>query len=388
MKSFSLYIHIPFCSHKCPYCDFNTYAVDAVPEAEYVAALSRELALYGQGEHFGGRSVRTIFFGGGTPSLFGPEAIAEILTSARRFFPLEGDAEISLEANPYLINEEKLRGYREAGVNRLSFGAQSFNPAQLHLLGREHSPSDIRAAVEESVLAGFDNVSLDILFGVPGQRVDDVLEDIEAATLLPVRHLSTYSLTIEPGTPFFQRQERKLFTLPSDEVVREMLDVIPDFLLAKGLSRYEISNYARPGFESKHNTAYWTGDDYLGVGAGAHSFSVTYDGELRQSGLRWSNWAHFDRYINETRTSAPTSWREHLEAKDLAFEFFYLGLRRTAGVSIEEFVKCFGSEAGARFASLIGSLESEGMMLRDGDRVYLTKNGIALADSVFERFVD
>ncbi len=383
-RPFSLYVHVPFCSQKCPYCDFNTYAVSRVPEAEYVRALLLELARHGSDPRFQGRPLQSIFFGGGTPSLLSPGAIADTVGRAGELFPLQAGAEVTLEANPEGCSRERLEAFRLAGINRASFGVQSFDGARLRLLGREHSPEAARQAVHEARAAGIANVSLDIIFGVPGQSVAEMELDLEAAVALPVSHLSAYALTIEPGTPFFQRQERGLLKLPPDGRVAEMLDVIPQRLSSAGFRRYEISNYAREGMHSRHNMAYWTGDDYLGIGAGAHSMVAHYEEGAKVSAERWSTLALPATYI-ERASSDAVSWREALGPSELHFEFFYLGLRRAEGVTLAEFREAFGHEIPVRFADPLDELVSEGCIAREGDRLWLTSRGIAISDSLFER---
>lgn len=385
--SFALYIHVPFCAQKCPYCDFNTYATPKAPEADYVAALKKELQLYACDTRFSGRNVSTIFWGGGTPSLLSPQAIEAIHTEAASLFGIQGGAEITLEANPSSPSKERYEGYRDAGVNRISFGVQSFHPKRLALLGRDHSPEDAQTAVKLCVDAGISNVSVDIIFGVAEQTLADLEYDLATAARLPISHISTYALTIEPGTPFFQRQERGLLPMPTDDLVASMLEYIPNSLSSHGFSRYEISNYARGDQRSRHNDAYWIGRDYLGIGAGAHSYVATYEGERRVGGLRWSTLALPASYMQAAGTPSTVSWREELSQDSLYFEFFYLGLRRMAGVSLQEFERLCGMSASSLYGDTLRELADEGFIQIVGDVVTLTSAGIALADSVYERFI-
>jgi oxygen-independent coproporphyrinogen-3 oxidase len=384
---FGLYIHIPFCSQKCPYCDFNTYAVARVPEVEYVAAVLQELSTYAKHDGFKGRVIGTIFFGGGTPSLLTGAAIAKIVEGAKKAFGLAEGCEITMEANPASAMESRYREYRDAGVNRLSLGAQSFSPKYLELLGRDHTRGQIRGAVESAVKVGVPNVSLDIIFGLPNQSVADVLSDLKEAVALPIQHISTYSLTIEKGTPFFQRQERGLLSLPVDDVVVEMLARIPKFLDEHGFARYEISNYARNGEVSKHNLAYWNSCDYLGLGAGAHSFVANSKAADRSEALRWSNCALPADYMKRVQGGSAVSWQERLDKKALKFEFFFLGLRKIEGVDLGKFDEIFGAGSVEGYGEIVSELEREGFLRSEGSCVRLTERGIALADSVTERFV-
>lgn len=386
LPPFSVYVHVPFCAQKCPYCDFNTYAVEKAPEKEYVAALCRELEGYAAAGIVAGRRVRTVFFGGGTPSLFSGDSIATIVQCIAAQFGVEHNAEITLEANPNHADATRLPAFRAAGINRISFGVQSFQEKYLELLGRNHSADEARKAVEGARAAGIDNVSVDLIYGVPGQSIAELKEDLRIACDLPIKHLSTYSLTIEPGTPFFQRQERGLLRMPPDVHVAEMLECIPQELERHGFKRYEISNYAREGCESQHNSIYWTGGDYLGVGAGAHSYVAHYSatGQL-EAAERWSTLALPAAYIKGVGANASVSWRETLNAQALGFEFFYLGLRRTEGVTKSMFQALFGEQAFQRYDPMLKELANEGFLVFSDDAIKLTTQGIAVADSVFER---
>ncbi|MFN4894736.1 MAG: radical SAM family heme chaperone HemW [Pseudomonadota bacterium] len=387
--AFSVYIHVPFCAHKCPYCDFNTYAVTRIPEREYVEALCTELASYSEDPRFAGRSVGTVFFGGGTPSLFTEQSIAQVIEIIDRFFSIEAGAEVSLEANPNDAESARLAGYKATGVNRISFGVQSFDDHKLALLGRNHTADEAKRALEQAARVGIKNISLDCIFGLPGQTLQELERDLYSATALPIQHLSTYSLTIEPGTPFFQRQARGLLTMPADERVAQMLQRIPDIVGSAGFKRYEISNYAKPGYESKHNTIYWSGGDYLGIGAGAHSYCADFSdtGALR-SAERWSTLALPQSYIEAVQPGGRVSWRETLDRAELMFEFFYLGMRRTEiGVSKMDFQRLFEAPFPEQIELTLGELLNEGFVAIDGDKVRLTKAGINVADSVFERLV-
>ena len=385
---FSVYVHVPFCARKCPYCDFNTYAVAKVPESEYVAAVCREIERYREMPGLLGRSVQTVFFGGGTPSMFSSESLAKILEEIDRAFAISPGAEISLEANPRDASPAFLEGIREAGFNRISFGVQSFDDGRLVALGRDHSSAEAREAIERAVAAGFLNVSLDLIFGTPDQTLSQLERDLSVAVSLAVSHISTYALSIEPGTPFFQRQERGLLRLPPDETVVAMLARIPEFLLESGFARYEISNYAKSGSESRHNMVYWRGGDYLGVGAGAHSYLARYDSRgFITSAERWSTLASPGAYIEAAQSGATTSWSETLELSDLMFEFFYLGMRLMCGVATSEFLHRFGEAMPKVYEERLADLVEDGYVARAGENLLLTTKGIAMADSIFERLI-
>lgn len=387
LDPFALYLHVPFCSQKCPYCDFNTYATPKVPEAEYVEALIRELRWYALDTRFMGRKISSVFWGGGTPSLLSPHAVAAVHREVERLFGVEAGAELTLEANPSAPSKERYIGYRDAGVNRVSFGVQSFSPKRLQLLGRDHSGDDARRAVDLCVEAGISNVSVDIIFGVTDQTIEDLERDLKAASALPIKHISTYALTIEPGTPFFQRRERGLLPMPEDELVASMLQHIPAYLASHGFARYEISNYAREGARSRHNEAYWIGSDYLGIGAGAHSYIGHYESARRIGGSRWSTLAQPAAYMKAAGSPGSVSWREDLSVPSAQFEFFYLGLRRIEGVSLADFDRLFGDGARDLYSGPLNELSSEGYVEVSADRVVLTPAGILVADSVYERFI-
>jgi oxygen-independent coproporphyrinogen-3 oxidase len=263
----ALYVHLPWCVRKCPYCDFNSHAVPAagVAEQAYVAALQGDLELAAR--EAAGREVVSVFFGGGTPSLFSPAAIGQVLAHARSVLRFAGDAEITLEANPGTIEHGRFAGYAAQGVNRVSLGAQSFDDARLAALGRIHVAGDIERAVAELRLAGIDNFNLDLMYALPGQDLQGALDDLERAMALGPAHLSHYQLTLEPETPFARRPPPQL---PDDDLSWAMQEACQSRLAGAGYQHYEVSAYARPGRRCRHNLVYWEYGDYLGVGAGAH----------------------------------------------------------------------------------------------------------------------
>lgn len=388
MKPFSLYVHIPYCHQKCPYCDFNTYAVTDAPETEYTQALLAELDFRASQEDWSGRSVQTIYFGGGTPSIFSPRSIKKIISMTLQRFPVTDDIEVSLEANPGMVSDDYFVSIRDAGINRISFGAQSFNPPTLKALGRIHTPEQTRNAVVAARDAGISNISIDLIYGAPEQTLADIRSDLTIITYLGIAHVSAYCLTVEKGTPFYQAKKRGLLKIPADELVLEEMRVITEELRKAGLLRYEISNYSIPLKEARHNLAYWEGDDYLGLGAGAHSY-VSYldDSDSSQYGRRWSNYALPQKYIESATTiGLAESWSEHLDLPASVFEFFFLGLRKTAGVSLELFKTRFGFSALEYYEELFDILTAEGFMEKTTSGVKLTQKGIELSDSVLENF--
>jgi len=381
--SFSLYVHIPWCQSKCPYCDFNSHAAASWPEADYTRALIAELEHRGYTPSYSGQRIRTIFFGGGTPSLFDSKSIGEIINAADRICGLESDAEITLEANPGTVNPSKLDGMRTAGVNRISFGAQSFNDATLKFLGRIHNADETRAAVSMAHRAGFERLNLDLIFAVPGQTVADVLFDIESAVALEADHISAYNLTFEEGTAFFTDLKRgRIKPLATDEQAA-MYQAVREEIPRRGYAMYEISNYAIPGHEARHNLTYWRGQTYLGIGAGAHSFAR--DG---LGGRRWWNEKLPARYISaiEERASAEAG-AETIGEATAQSEFVFLNLRLRDGFALKDFHERFGRNFECIFGRVATPLFNDGLMTLDGGRIRLTDRGVEMADSVFAEFV-
>jgi putative oxygen-independent coproporphyrinogen III oxidase len=387
--SFSLYVHIPYCHAKCPYCDFNSYAAPAWPEAEYAGALLAELTRRAGEAPFSKQGLRTIFFGGGTPSLFAPASIGAVLETAGRLFGIERDAEITLEANPGTVDEAKLAGLRAAGVNRLSFGAQSFNDSTLRFLGRIHSADETRAAARMAHRAGFERLNLDLIFAVPGQSAGDVMRDIGEAAALEPDHVSAYNLTFEEGTAFFADMRRgRIRPLSSDEQAAQYAAVREE-LSRRGFAMYEISNYARRGSEARHNLTYWRAQTYLGIGAGAHSFALANPGGAGAAyGRRWWNERNPARYIERASAGGNAeSGAETIDRRTGQSEFVFLNLRLRDGFALADFRARFGCDFdgvfGARSARL---LDGKLLERRDG-RIRLTDRGLELADSVFAQFV-
>jgi oxygen-independent coproporphyrinogen-3 oxidase len=386
MSSFSLYVHIPYCVAKCPYCDFNSYAAERWPEERYVAALAAELRGYASQAPWEGAVVRTLFFGGGTPSLFAAASIARILDAARRHWRVAADAEITLEANPGTVTAEKLVQLRAAGINRLSFGVQSFQPHHLRTLGRRHSAEEAEAAVRQARRAGFDNVSIDLIFALPEQTPSEWEQDLQRACALATDHLSAYNLTYEEGTPFHQwRKEGKLRSLP-EEVEVAMFSGAQECLARAGYEQYEISNYARPGRACRHNLNYWQSGNYLGVGAGAHSYTACGD-RAGAWGGRWSNERSPSRYMQavEERAHARCA-AETLDERQARGEYVFLALRCRAGVSDEAFRERFGAALLAAFPH-VTELRTDGLLAYDGTCWRLTPRGLWVADSVFTTFL-
>ena len=380
--SFSLYIHIPYCHSKCPYCDFNSYAAASWPEDDYVRALCAEMAYRAEQSPWHGDIIRTIFFGGGTPSLFSPRSIAKIIAAADQACGIERGAEITLEANPGTVDLAKLSGFRAAGVNRLSFGAQSFNAATLKFLGRMHSAEETRVAARLAHQAGFERLNLDLIFAVPGQTLDDVLADIDEVAALEPDHISAYNLTFEEGTAFYTELRRgKIKQLPNDDQAA-MYAAVREELPAHGYGMYEISNYAQPGRESQHNLTYWHAESYLGIGAGAHSFAR--DGA---GGRRWWDERIPVKYIAAALEGKAEGGAETIDAAMAAGEFVFLNLRLLEGFRLADFQRRFMQSFDEMFATRASRLIEGGLLLREDGRIRLSDRGLELGDSVFAEFL-
>ncbi len=318
-----LYIHLPWCVRKCPYCDFNSHAArDGIPEAAYVEALVRDMEW--SVPEVWGREISSLFIGGGTPSLFLPESIDRLLTAARTLFRVSPLAEVTLEANPGTFEQARFQGYRAAGVNRLSLGIQSFNPAHLQALGRIHGEVEARAAAE-AALTLFEAVNLDLMYALPGQAIEDVRRDMETALSLGPGHLSAYHLTLEPNTPFAAKPP----ILPDDDLAADMQVLVEELLGGAGYEHYETSAFARPGQRCRHNLNYWTFGDYLGLGAGAHGKLSFHDRIERQARVK-----HPKDYLAASFARddpGHLAERRELDRADRLFEFMMNALRLTEG---------------------------------------------------------
>jgi len=381
-EPFALYVHVPWCRHVCPYCDFNVYPSAEPPERSYVEAVVAELRAWARGAPWRGRCAKTVYLGGGTPSLLSPAAIATVLDAVAHTFGIAGSAEVTLEANPGTVTRERLAGYRAAGVNRLSLGAQSFHAGHLRTLGRDHGAADVRAAAAAARATGFANLSLDLIFAVPGQTLAEWDDDLEAALALGPEHVSAYTLTYEPGTPFHAWRASGRLRAVEEDGEAAMAEAALERLAAAGYARYEVSSFARPGFASRHNTSYWDGSDYLGLGAGAHSFSAE-----PAPGRRWANERRPERYLAAMRErGTAVATEERLSPAQARGEFCFTGLRQAAGVDLERFRRRFGVALDAAFPHL-ERLIADGLVEVSGGRVRLTARGFRFADSVAASFV-
>jgi len=319
----TLYVHIPWCIRKCPYCDFNSHEVhEDIPEDRYIKALIDDLEQ--ELPTVWGRTIESLFIGGGTPSLFSAQGIERLLGELRARLPMKPDAEITLEANPGTVDQARFHGFRKAGINRLSMGVQSFQDDLLTAIGRIHNGTEAHAAIESAQRAGFENINLDLMFGLPAQTIAQALRDLRTALDLQPAHLSCYELTIEPNTRFFLQPPPR----PDDEVLWEMQTAGRSLLSDAGYQRYEVSAYAQPGRQCRHNLNYWQFGDYLGIGAGAHT---KISNAATQTITRSSKVKHPRAYLDAAHTDARISTRNELSADDVVLEFAMNSLRLDSG---------------------------------------------------------
>ena len=371
-----LYLHMPFCVRKCAYCDFLSFPSGAKTQRMYAKRLMEDIGV--MGKRYGEIPVETIFIGGGTPSVPDSGLIVEIMEHVRHAFHVADGAEISMEANPGTVTREKLTDYRKAGINRLSFGLQSANDRELKLLGRIHTWAEFLESFTLARECGFANLNIDLMSALPGQTCESWKETLSRVTDLDPEHISAYSLIIEEGTPFGERygseEGRKL--LPDEDSEREMYHETKRFLKDCGYERYEISNYAKPGRECRHNIGYWTGVPYLGLGLGASSYL---------DGCRFTVNPDMKQYLEEKPGMFTDI--EKLTKKDMEEEFFYVGLRMTAGVSLSEFERRFGISAKEVYPGLMETFVKEKAARFEGDRFVLTDYGLDVINYIMAQFL-
>jgi len=388
MSMSAVYFHIPFCVKRCYYCDFITYAEQGHLLTAYQEAMLKELKFY---QKFESEPVSSLYFGGGTPSLLPADYVAELIRTSEECFGLEPGTEVTLEANPGTLDLEKLNDLRIAGVNRLSLGVQSFDDSDLKVLGRVHSAAQAEEAIALARQAGFENISLDFIFGLPGQSLEGWQKNLAMAVEAGVEHLSLYSLILEEDTVFARMVARNELILPDDDLVADMFELAMDFLPENGYQQYEISNWSRGAdFESRHNKVYWKNLDYLGIGAAAH-------GKLGAS--RYNNVATIPSYIqrfkqpDEEKTNfSQVNETTPISQQDAIEEYMILGLRLTSqGVSAPDFKNRYGQELETVFATRIEKLIGIGLLewvdFEDGRNLRLTRRGIMLGNRVFQEFV-
>jgi oxygen-independent coproporphyrinogen III oxidase len=369
-----VYLHIPFCSAICNYCNFNRGLFDAALKARYVEALRREIAAAPAGIE-----ADTIFFGGGTPSLLEPDEVASIITAVRTRIDLPLDSEITLETNPETVDRATLERFRAAGVNRLSFGVQSFHDTELKRLGRIHSADRARAAVCDARAAGFDNVSLDLMMWLPGQSLAAWLANVDALIAAEPDHASLYLLELYPNAPLKEDMARGGWSQAPDDDAAEMYLRAMERLESAGLRQYEISNVAKPGRESRHNVKYWSDGEWLAFGSGAHG---------TRGGTRWKNVSGTEDYIARVMSGGdPVSERRMLSASDRVEEALFTGLRLVEGIDLDEFAARYGVNVWEKYGAALQPFVDAGWLVREESRLRLTRAGMLMANEVMAVFV-
>jgi putative oxygen-independent coproporphyrinogen III oxidase len=374
----SLYIHIPWCVRKCPYCDFNSHAVqENIPEAAYITALIADLEQ--DLPSVWGRTIETVFIGGGTPSLFSPEGIDRLLGDIRARMPLKPNAEITLEANPGTVDQARFRGFRDAGINRLSIGAQSFQSNLLRNIGRIHDDREAIIAVEAAHHAGFDNINVDLMFGLPGQSTEQALIDLRTATALEPTHISWYELTIEPNTWFHRHPPQPA----ADDILWDMQQAGSSLLVTKGFERYEISAYARNNQQCRHNLNYWHFGDYLGIGAGAHAkISNAATREI----TRTAKTRHPRSYLETAHSRQRISTSSRLTVDDVVLEFAMNALRLDRGFSPAIFTAATGLP-GTVIEGIINNGVADGLLSRDNTTIKATARGRRYLNELLQQWM-
>ncbi|MFS0727497.1 radical SAM family heme chaperone HemW [Paenibacillus sp. 1P07SE] len=374
-----VYIHIPFCTNKCHYCDFNSFVLKGQPVDDYLEALEREMAE--TCNVMQPELIDTVFVGGGTPTVLNPAQMTTFLEAVRRHFPLSEQVEFSMEANPGTTDPDKLHAMREGGVNRISFGVQSFDNALLERIGRIHDVDDVYRSIDNARAAGFDNLSIDLMFGLPGQTVATLQDSVARALLLDLPHYSLYGLKVEENTLFHRMYERNELPLPEEEEELEMYLYIMEELKRAGRRQYEISNFARPGYESRHNTIYWRNEPYYGLGAGAHGYA----GRLRHVNIKG-----VQPYIDATRKGLPRLESGKVSEAEAMEDFMMVGLRLLEGVSSADFTRQFpGRSIEGQFGDILMRLHDDGLLetTDGGARYRLTEQGVLLGNEVFGAFI-
>ncbi|MBC1211681.1 oxygen-independent coproporphyrinogen III oxidase [Listeria booriae] len=373
----AVYIHIPFCEHICYYCDFNKVFLEGQPVDEYVDLLIKEMGMVTERHTMS--PVETVFVGGGTPTTLNEAQLAKLCSAISRLFPMTENAEFSFEANPGDLSISKLQVMKDHGVNRLSMGVQSFNNELLKKIGRIHTVDDVYQSVNNAKQVGFENVSIDLIFSLPGQTEADFEDTLTKALDLDLPHYSAYSLIIEPKTIFYNLMQKGKLILPGEDAEANMYEKLMSTMEKHGRKQYEISNFAKPGYESRHNIVYWSNEHYFGFGAGAHG----YIGETR-----YANYGPLKKYMQPLQNGdLPTFQQKELSLKEKMEEEMFLGLRKVAGVDKAHFQAKFGQSLDATFANAIDKTIEKGWLESTPESVRLTRRGRFLGNNVFQEFL-
>ncbi|WP_288264169.1 radical SAM family heme chaperone HemW [uncultured Streptococcus sp.] len=371
-KPTSAYVHIPFCTQICYYCDFSKVFIKNQPVDAYLQALIREF------ESYDIKKLRTFYIGGGTPTSITAEQLEYLLTNLTKHLDLSVLEEFTIEANPGDLTEDKIEVLKNSAVNRVSLGVQTFNDKHLKQIGRSHNEAQIYSTIENLKKAGFHNISIDLIYALPGQTMEDVKENVAKAIALDIPHLSLYSLILEHHTVFMNKMRRGKLQLPQEDLEAEMFEYIISELEKNGFEHYEISNFTKPGFESRHNLMYWDNAEYYGVGAGASGYL---------NGVRYRNRGPIQHYLKAVSEGNARLSEETLTKEEMMEEELFLGLRKKSGVSIARFEEKFGVSFEERYGQIVRELCNQGLLVPDDNVVRMTKKGLFLGDTVAERFI-
>ena len=371
-KPTSAYVHIPFCTQICYYCDFSKVFIKNQPVDSYLEHLLQEFHSYDI------QKLRTLYIGGGTPTALSASQLEVLLDGLTKNLDLSVLEELTIEANPGDLDEEKISVLKNSAVNRVSLGVQTFDDKMLKKIGRSHLEKDIYENIDRLKLAGFDNISIDLIYALPGQTMDQVKDNVAKAIALDIPHMSLYSLILENHTVFMNRMRRGKLPLPKEELEAEMFEYIISELERAGFEHYEISNFSQPGFESRHNLMYWDNAEYYGIGAGASGYV---------DGVRYKNHGPIRHYLKAVEEGNARFNEEHLSQREQMEEEMFLGLRKKSGVSIARFEEKFERSFQELYGDIVKDLIQQGLMQIDGDRVRMTKRGLFLGDTVAERFI-
>ena len=371
-KPSSAYVHIPFCTQICYYCDFSKVFIKNQPVDAYLGHLIQETRSYEIGK------LRTLYIGGGTPTALSAQQLAYLLTELPKVMDLSEVEEFTIEANPGDLDPDKIAVLKDSQVNRVSLGVQTFDNKMLKKIGRSHQEQDIYDNIRHLKQAGFDNISVDLIYALPGQTMDQVKENVAKAINLDIPHMSLYSLILENHTVFMNRMRRGKLPLPKEELEAEMFEYIIEELEKAGFEHYEISNFSKPGFESRHNLVYWDNAEYYGLGAGASGYV---------DGIRYKNHGPIRHYLEAVEAGKARITEEHLTLEEKMEEELFLGLRKKNGVSKARFEEKFGVSFDQRYGQVVANLTEQGLLVPDDKQVRMTKRGLFLGDTVAEKFI-
>ncbi|HEL0738701.1 TPA: oxygen-independent coproporphyrinogen III oxidase [Streptococcus equi subsp. zooepidemicus] len=371
-KPTSAYVHIPFCTQICYYCDFSKVFIKNQPVDAYLEALIKEF------ESYQINSLKTLYIGGGTPTAITAKQLDYLLSHLQQHLQLDQLEEFTIEANPGDLTEDKIAVLRQSAVNRISLGVQTFNDKQLKQIGRSHTEAQIYTTIASLKEAGFQNMSIDLIYALPGQTIQQVKENVAKALALDIPHLSLYSLILEHHTVLMNKMRRGKLQLPTEDLEAEMFEYIISEMEANGFEHYEISNFTKPGFESRHNLMYWNNDEYFGCGAGASGYL---------NGIRYRNRVPIQHYLKAVADGNARLSEEVLTKEEMMEEELFLGLRKKSGVSVSRFQEKFGLSFESRYGSVVRELQAQGLLVKDKDFVRMTKKGLFLGDSVAEKFI-